>query len=99
MNQIQLIYDKYNFDLGSLKLKKTISPFTGEYLSFNQPRRTDIKHTPEDRTIYHDKKGGKLNKSSSEMNHERILKSIENDNKRMLQLNENILKLLKQALK
>ena len=73
----------YKSKLKSIEINNTFDPYTGKYLSSNLPQYV--------------KRGGRI-KSEKEFNNDRILKNIELDNKKIIQLNESILKLLMKAL-
>lgn len=93
----------YQYKLAASEIENTMSPFTGGYFNVNIPRPKKVSQTVIPGVSTTLKKGGTVNsrknKTAKEMNHERILKNIELDNKRIIQLNENILKLLMTALK
>lgn len=101
-NRLNDLSKLYQYKLAEVEIGNIMDPLTGSYFSINIPRpKVGQKTIPGN--ISYIKKGGTINsrkvKTSKEMNHERILKNIELDNKRIIQLNENILKLLMSALK
>jgi len=102
-NRLNDLAKLYQYKLAEVEIGNTMSPLTGNYFNINIPRPEIGQKTIPGRTIPIGKKGGSVNsrknKTSEEMNHEKILKNIELDNKRIIQLNENILKLLMSALK
>ena len=102
-NRLNDLSKLYQYKLAEVEIGNTMSPLTGSYFNINIPRPEMGQKTIPGRTIPIGKKGGSVNsrknKTPEEMNHERILKNIELDNKRIIQLNENILKLLMSALK
>ena len=101
-NKLNDLSKLYQYKLAEVEIGNTMDPLTGSYFSINIPKPKVGQKTIPGNTSYI-KKGGTINsrkvKTSKEMNHERILKNIELDNKRIIQLNENILKLLMSALK
>lgn len=102
-NRLNDLEKLYQYKLAEVEIGNTMSPFTGGYFNINIPRPEIGQKTIPGKTIPIGKRGGSVNrhknKTPEEMNHERILKNIELDNKRIIQLNENILKLLMSALK
>lgn len=102
-NRLNDLSKLYQYKLAEVEIGNTMSPLTGGYFSINIPSPEIEQKTIPGRTIPIVKKGGSVNsrknKTTEEMNHERILKNIELDNKRIIQLNENILRLLMSALK
>lgn len=104
--RLEELMRQYKFKMQTLQVENTMSPLTGSYYkaTMHQPANTQRViggnqiSTPGN-GVSKNRKGGRISRSSEDRNNDRILKSIELGNKKIIQLNENILKLLMNALK